>query len=66
MIQKRASVHPQVGTPNKLEEMQKMFDQSPQTSTRQAARESGQARHSIVSALHKQLNYSPRNTNCVQ
>ena len=47
-------------TLGKLAKMQEMFNQKPQKSTRQAARESEMTRHSIVYVLPQTLNYLPR------
>ena len=44
-------------SPATVAKVQEMFDQSPQNSTPQAARENGRTRHAILEVLHKELNY---------
>ena len=64
---KRRSGRPSTSrSPAKVAKVQEMFDQSPQKSTRQAARESGLSRHSILRVLHKELNYRPWKPHYVQ
>ena len=53
-------------SPAKVAKVQEMFDQSPQKSTRKAARESGLTRHTILNVLHKELNYHPWKPHFVQ
>ena len=52
---KRRKRHPSASqSPAKVAKVQEMFDQSRQTSTHQAASESGLTRHAIHKVLHKE------------